>query len=150
MSQDAESAQQIYQRLLDEIGSAIIERDRAKYVGYFLLPHQLQTFQTSVEIVTTGELEVYFDKLVERLSDLGVSELTRHCTIANYVDEEMIRGYHETKLINQSLVIVDDYLALSTLTYAGGSWKVSASQYAEREPSLPTQISLSEQRPVQK
>jgi hypothetical protein len=150
MSEVEECARAIYQRLLDEIGSAIVERDRGKYVDFFLLPHRLQTFETSVNIVTPAELEAYFDKLVERLSDLGVSELTRHCTIANFLDDKTIRGYHETKLINQSLVIVDDYLALSTLTDTGGAWKVSASQYAEREPSLPTHITRSEQRPLQK
>lgn len=140
MSKAEESAQAIYQRLLDKIGAAIVEKDRGKYTNFFSLPHHLQTFEKVVVITDVAQLNHYFDKLVERLSDLGVSELTRYCIVAEFVDEDTIQGHHDTKLINRSLVILEDYVALSTLKRTDGSWKVSASQYAEAEPSIPTQI----------
>lgn len=135
-----ETAQEIYQGLLDDIGRAIIERDKDRYIGYFLLPHRLQTFKASLNITSPHEFGQHFDKLIQHISELGVFELTRHCTLAQFVDAHTIRGYHETKLINQAMVIVEDYIALSTLTYSDGRWRVSASQYAEPDPSLPTRI----------
>lgn len=140
MPQTDDHARQIYQQLLDDIGSAIVAQDKARYISYFLLPHRLETFEKSVDITDAAMLGTYFDKMVERLLSIGVSELTRHCTLAKFVDDTTIRGYHQSKLINKALVIVEDYTALSTLIRVGPLWKVSASQYAEAQPALPTRI----------
>lgn len=140
MTVPSQSAKEIYQHLLDDIGRAILEQDKDRYIGHFLLPHRLQTFERSLEITSTDVLGQYFDTLLQHIAERGVLELTRHCTLAQYVDAQTIRGYHETKLINQDMVIVEDYIALSTLTYSDARWRVSASQYAERDPSLPSRI----------
>ncbi len=141
MTQDSQRAKEIYQQLLDEIGTAIVDKDGSRYASHFSFPHKLQTFDTVVVIEDSETLERYFYKLVDRMIRLSVPELVRYCTIAEFVDPDTIRGCHQTRLINHDLILVEDYMALSTLTFFDGVWKVSASQYAEATPSLPTRIS---------
>lgn len=133
-------ARDVYQRLLDEIGEAVILNDKDRYTENFLLPHSLQTLEKSFDIQTVLVLEDFFDKMVVRLKKLDVVELTRWCTVAEFIDAKTIRGCHETRLINRNVVIVEDYIALSTLTLVDGRWKVSSSQYAEPNPSIPTKV----------
>jgi hypothetical protein len=140
MDRNNQRARDVYQRLLDEIGEAVIVEDKDRYTENFLLPHCLQTLDKSFDIQTVLELENLFFKMVERLKKFDVIELTRWCTVANFVDAKTIRGCHETRLINRNFVIVEDYIALSTLTLVDGMWKVSSSQYAEPNPSIPTQV----------
>lgn len=135
-----EVAKQIYQSLLDDIGDAINARDKDGYISHILLPHRMHTYQKTIDIEHPDEMGLYFERLVKHIDDLGVVELIRHCTLASFSDPDTISGCHESKLINKAVVIVEDYFGLSTLKKIDGKWKVAASQYAEVEPSIPTQV----------
>jgi hypothetical protein len=140
MRKNSDLAREIYQELLDQIGTAIRERDRSEYIRHFCLPHRVQTFDSSLVVETEETLGTYFDRMIERLASLGVPELTRYCTVAEFKDSDTIQGFHHTKLINRDLMIVEDYTALSVLKRVADRWKVSESQYAEDGPSIPTRI----------
>lgn len=140
MSPQEDRAVQVYQRLLDSIGEAIEQKDKETYVSFFFIPHKIETFEKTFEIRSVEELGRYFDRLVDRLSSLHVRELVRTCTLAEFVDLSTIKGCHDTRLIDENLRIRESYTALSTLRCIEGAWLVSASQYAEAHPSIPTLI----------
>jgi hypothetical protein len=108
MDRKDQHARDIYQRLLDEIGEAVIIYDKDRYTESFLLPHNLQTIDKSFDIQTVLELEIFFDRMVERLKKFDITELTRWCTAAEFVDVKTIESldqsiidieYHHTRKI---------------------------------------------------
>lgn len=135
------NAKEIFQHLLDQIGSAILKEDADKYLSFVVFPHRLQTFDMSRTIDGPAELRQYFERFIYRLKELGVRELDRHCTQAEFIDKNTIHGFHETKIIDRDLVILENYFGLSTLRLADGVWKVADSQYAEPDQSVPTRVS---------
>lgn len=139
IGEDSE-AQQIFQELLDQISAAIQENDAERYVSYVTFPHRLQTLEKSLVINSPRELEAHFKTLVKYLSESNVHKLVRFCTKASFSDDRTILGFHQTKLIDQHMVIVEDYSGLSTLKHVNGTWKVADSQYAEPLPSIPSLV----------
>ncbi len=136
----------IYQRLLDEIGTAIETRDYAAYRMHFSLPHPMRTAETELVVETDEQLRAVFDKTCTKLALQNVRGLTRVCTVAQYVDETTIRGSHETWLVTPASQIRQTYNALSTLRREHGRWRVADSQYDGSGEILPNQIAESTPR----
>lgn len=138
MNDTDDLARRIYQSLLDGIGDAIRLCDFSRYRPFFHFPHQLETFEGATVVETPAALNVMFDGMCSRLQDLGVTELTRNCTVAQFGGPDTIRGCHDTRLISDDAVQHEAYSALSTLRLIDGQWQVVAAQYAEDNASLPT------------
>ncbi len=135
------TAQQIYQDLLDRIGSSIVFGDFESYRTYFELPHRFETFEKRLLISTLDELKSIFEGTCEHLRTIGIQELSRSCTLAEFSDPQTIKGCHDTRLIAPDNRVMDGYSALSTLRLRNGAWRVAESQYAETNLSLPSSIS---------
>lgn len=133
-------AQSIYQDLLEKINAALLAGNFSKYGSYFALPHIVETFEGRTTISTEEELEALFDGMRHRLEMTNVTGLTRDCTMAQFINEETIRGCHETRLITDQSVILNSYPALSTLLLLDGQWKVKNSQYASSNIPLPVDL----------
>lgn len=78
----ADTAVEIYQDFLDQIGAAIETGSFEWYSRHILLPHGFQTAEASGQIETLDTLKDYFDRLVDHPDKLGVTGLTRYCTVA--------------------------------------------------------------------
>ena len=141
-----EDPKAIYQRLLDEIGAAVEAQDQDSYVSYFALPHRLSTGSTTMMIETTEDLYRIFDGMRNCLALQNVKQLTRVCTAAEYVDDETIRGNHETWLVTPSSQLQQNYMALSTLRLIDGRWQVSDSLYDGMGDILPEKVAKSANR----
>lgn len=100
----------------------------------------METFETTFTIKSEDHLREIFEDLVRSIESIGVAQLIRHCKLAEFGDPDTIWGCHQTKLVNTSNVIVDEYDALSKLERQGGRWRVAESQYAEKGTSIPSRI----------
>lgn len=138
MPDDRPAAATIYQALLDNIGETIRDGDFATYSSFVALPHAVETFEAKLTLETQSDLRGFFDQTRKRLAQLDVEGLTRTCTVADYIDDMTIRGCHETRLINGNLVIVESYMAMTTLQKRDGVWRARDSQFAENTPSIPS------------
>ncbi len=130
----------IYQRLLDEIGAAVSAGDFAAYAVHFSLPHPMQTAAGETLVQTEEDLRHLFDSTCNSLALRNLNGLTRICTIADYADDQTIRGSHETWLMNPQNEIRERYVALSTLRWRDGVWRVADSQYDGSDNILPCDI----------
>lgn len=76
---DHETADSIYQRLLEKIDSSLLENGFQKCLSCVDFPRILKAFDGTISIATKDELVVIYNK-TRRSSKLdGVPGLTRHC-----------------------------------------------------------------------
>lgn len=140
MTPTPDLAKEIYQHLLDVIGKAHLAGDFDTYATCFALPHVLETFDRRTTIETREQLRTAFDTLRGHLDRVGVTSLTRHCTLAEFVDGDTIQGSHETWLVTDSHMIRDHYTALMTLRRSGAGWRLQSGQYATNDRAMPVAL----------
>lgn len=133
MSDEPQSAQHIYQELLDKIGAACGVGDFDAYSSYFHLPHLVQSFDDRMTISTRAQLHSMFKDLQRELEVHNVASMTRHCTAAEFQDADMIKGVHQVWLVSRTSEVHDSYISLTTLRCGADGWQVCKSQYAGAE-----------------
>jgi hypothetical protein len=132
-----QSAQEIFQDLLDRINEAMQAREFGVFADTHIVPYRLETFEGRLFLETKAELERLYGDLLAELDVLNVQRIESICSKAEFLDPDTISGFHETKLIVKGMHIMQSYFALSTLKRVDGAWRVASGQYAGPEKTLP-------------
>ncbi len=135
-----QSAQEIFQDLLDRKSEALLTRDLRAFSSIYLLPQRLEVFEGRAHLDTEADLERLYDGLCAELEVLNIQRAESVCSKAEFVDAETISGFYETRLIVKGLQVLQSYFALSTLKCVDGVWRFAGSQYAGPEKTLPHMV----------
>jgi hypothetical protein len=124
-----ESAHKIAGFLLEQTGNALVSGDFEKFVKYFHLPQEMETFEGLNLVSTPAELRKVFDAIRLMFQREGITQLVRHIVEARYTDENTIKSTHETRLLNGTTLVQQPFPTFSTLSRREG-WQVKSAQYA--------------------
>lgn len=93
-----------------------------------------------VTLTEPKHLRILFVQMTDRFVRDGISALNRHCTAAEFIRPDAIRGYHTTWLMRRDNTIVEQFTALSALSKEDGRWRVSGSEYIAQPDMLPNKM----------
>ncbi len=135
-----DTAQQIYQRGLDDLGAAVDADDFDGFSSLILLPLRMETSTDHTVVETSAQLRMLFDDIRSYMGRNGVEALIRQCATADFVDADTIEGSHSTWMVTPKHLIKDRYSVQSTMQSIGGQWRVVSSRHASAPLSVPNEI----------
>ena len=120
----------VSESLLEKTGAAYKSGDAESVVQCFLLPQEMGTFEGRRLMETPEQLRDTFEAVRLYHRRLGVTQMVRHCLVAEYKDADTIEATHESRLLSGQRLVQRPYPAFSVLKRIGGVWKIASSQYA--------------------
>jgi len=120
----AEAADDILQRVVDEVGAALMAGDWDSYVGHVLLPFTLQTGRATMVIETADELRAGFDRFHEMIVVQKLTDYIRLVDAANYTAPDTIEGTYVSHLMRHAHRVVEPYGSTMWLRQVDGRWRI--------------------------
>lgn len=119
-----ETALAIYQRHLDQVTHALMNKDFESFQKAVQIPHHRQTETDAHVIETPEEMRATFKKFTEKYVGLGVTDFIRLAQDAYFHSDTEIRGMHESHLIRHGARIIQPYPSrIRLLRSADGIWR---------------------------
>lgn len=126
----ASRAYDIAEQLLARTGHALETGDFALFERYFVLPHEIQTFQGSNLLSTQSDLARVFHHVRAYYTKLGVTRLSRACVEAEFLDEHTLQSTHVSHLLNGTTLVRESFPTLTVIRRVGDRWRCARSIYA--------------------
>jgi len=133
-------AQAISHDLLERTGIALKTRDFELFEDCFLLPHTITTFDTTYTLQTQDELRRAFFGNCDFFQKLHVTNIVRHCEMAQFEDENTVKAMHVTHLMSGQIRVKDPYPSFSVIVRMPDGWRVASSDYAVDATNGLTQV----------
>ncbi|MEL6689681.1 MAG: hypothetical protein AAFP28_05115 [Pseudomonadota bacterium] len=130
-------AKAIVDRVLEEIGQTVSDRDFAGLACFLGLPYAVSTSERREVITERAGLEQMYRRTVQYLNHDGVSEMCRRTVSATFVDQDTIWALVETRLIHfGSQIRREPYFVHCELCCRDGKWLFTSSHYAISDDPL--------------
>lgn len=123
-------AKQISETLLESTGTAMLAGDFETFATAFQLPHFISTNDQKTVLETTADLRETFLRVREDYLRKQITDLVRHCDVAEFRGPDTIEATHTTHLMAGNLRVNDPFPCYSILERRGGVWRIASSQYA--------------------
>ncbi|MBY6117486.1 hypothetical protein KUW09_25050 [Mameliella alba] len=123
-------ATQIHLELLDRTGNALMNGDFDGFLSCFLLPLTLSTQGGPTRISDENDFLPIFEGNWRRIQHLNVTEYSRACVSACFIDDKTIYAVHETRLLSGHALVRPAVPAFSILKKVESVWKVWDQEYA--------------------
>ena len=124
------SARDVSEYLLARTGQAYATGDFDLFASCFALPQWMETFEGRRLVATTDDLRQLFDAVRAHFCRLGVTDLVRHCVVAEFRDPDTIEATHESRLLAGTRLVQPPYPCFSVLKRTEAGWQVAGGQYA--------------------
>lgn len=120
----------IAERLLDETRLEMFGGSKALYVTRFHLPLTLETTSGSRYFETEADLHAIHDELCAHFKMIGATDHVRRVLAAEFRSEDIIHSTHESRVIQQGVLLNEPYVAFSVLRRGPHAWQVADCSYA--------------------
>lgn len=134
--EDTRSAKEITEVLFNATGKAILSGDFEAIADRVSFPLLFSSSDNKIVLETASDLKEAFVVLVKGYHANKITELTRHCEVAEYQSTTRIEAMHIMHTMAGDRRVGDQIPILSTLDLIDGQWKISSSQYAADETSI--------------
>lgn len=125
-----ECAKQISELLLESTAKAMLAGDFEAFSTAFQLPHFISTNDQKAVMETEADLREIFFRVREDYLRKRVTDLVRHCDVAEFRGPDTIEATHTTHLMAGNLRVNAPFPCYSILERKGGVWRIASSQYA--------------------
>jgi hypothetical protein len=133
-------AEVIYQRLLDQLSTAVINGDIATVVALFDLPFRLGTLNGSFILTTEADVADHALALNRTLRQLGATDYIRLASGARFLDPGRIEGTHVTHMMRRAERVIAPFPSRMVIVERAGGWRVAQSVHALENHHLPFDI----------
>lgn len=120
----AGSAQDILQRIVDDVGAATLAGDWDGYAGHVLLPFTLQTGRATMVIETEDDLRAGFAMFHEMIVVQKVTDLIRIVETAEFTGPDAIEGSYVSHLLSHAHRVVPPFRSTMLLRNVDGHWRI--------------------------
>ncbi|MEO0938869.1 MAG: hypothetical protein AAFY38_12015 [Pseudomonadota bacterium] len=125
-----QDATTIAERLLDETQLEMFGGDKALYITRFHLPLTLETSFGARYFETEAQLCDIHDALSAHFRMIGATDRVRRVVAAEFQSEGIIHSTHESRVIQQGVLLMEPYVAFSVLRRGPDAWQVADCSYA--------------------
>ncbi len=126
----ADGSRQVAEELLQRTGEALDSGDFELFCSAFAFPNIIETFDGRRVIETKETLRDVFERTREELEHASVTDVIRHCVEVKFLDEDTIYSTHETRLMQENVLIQDPFPVFSVIRRTPEGWKGVYSSYA--------------------
>jgi hypothetical protein len=130
MPHTAKEAHEVSEYLLERTGRALMTRDADLFETCMTLPQHFETFDGKLFCETSAHLHAVFHSVVDHMQKSGVTDLVRHCIVAEFRDADTVEATHEARVLAGDNMIQPAYPVFSILKRIKGLWMVTYSMYA--------------------
>jgi hypothetical protein len=116
-------ADEILQGYLDIVSDAVMAQDWDAYEGKIILPLQLITHTTSINVATPEDLRTGFDAFCQTLQVQKVTNYVRLVETAKQLDQDLIAGRYVSHVMAGTHRILPPFTSQITLRRQGGVWR---------------------------
>jgi hypothetical protein len=129
-AEDDISAKKISQLFLDATAKAMLEGDFETLSAAFQLPHFISTNDKQTVLETQADLYEIFHRVREDYLRKQVTDLVRHCDVAEFRGPDTIDATHTTHMMSGNRRVNEPFPCYSILERTDGVWRIASSQYA--------------------
>lgn len=130
-----------YQYLLDRMSDAVMAGDVNSIVAQTKLPCAWKTLASQTILETEEELRGGMIQYCSELAGMGLNNLTRLASRAEYLSPGYIAGWHVTHLLRRDATpIYPTYLASSVYHLENGEWRMVESGARLSSPAWPIKM----------
>ncbi|MCH2075329.1 MAG: hypothetical protein MK180_00385 [Rhodobacteraceae bacterium] len=127
----------IVDRVLEEVGETVADRDFVAFAAYLGLPYAVSTSERREVIEDLAGLEKMYRRSIEYLNHDGVSEMCRRTVSATFVDVATIWALVETRLVHfGSQIRREPYFVHCELYRRADKWLFTSRHYAISDDPL--------------
>jgi len=123
-------ARQIAQQLLELTANAVLEGDFTTFSAAFQLPHFIATNDRKAILETQADLHEMFHLVREDYLRKQVTDLVRHCDVAEFRGADTIESTHTTHMMSGNRRVNEPFPCYAVLERKDGVWRIASSQYA--------------------
>ena len=120
----------IAERLLEKTRLELFGGKADLFVSRFDLPLNLETFSGTRLVETREELRTIHDDLCRHFALMGATDHVRRVVAAEFRSDDIIHSTHESRIIQQGVLLQEPYVAFSVLRRKPEGWQVADCSYA--------------------
>lgn len=132
-----QTAQEIYQQVLDELTDGVMAHDYDQVRYRLALPHLMVTSTARMEMTTEAELRELVTTFSHSLRELNVTDYRRVAHECEFVTDTVISGHHTSHLLRDGVEILPSYPSMWLLEHRDGRWMVIEAQNAIENDQWP-------------
>ena len=122
------------QEVLDVQSRALLDGDASAMATTLSMPYRRVTLDIDLIVEKDADLHVEVDAFSNSLRNLGVNQLIRLATDAEFINDHMIEGYYVSHALRNATQMVPSYLNRIVLQNFDGAWRAVevASEFESR------------------
>lgn len=124
----------LMQEVLDLQSDALLDGNASAMRATMNLPYRRVTIDVDVIVERDSDLQAGVDAYATSLRNLGVNQLIRLATDAEFINDHMIEGHYVTHALRNATQMVPSYLNRIVLQNTDGAWRATevASEFESR------------------